>query len=159
MARVPRIHIPGAWYHVTARGNERRSIFRGEGDYAQMVSLLEESVARFGLRLHGYVLMENHYHLMVESPEGNLSRAMQWLNVSYSIWFNLRHRRVGHLFQVRFKAIIVDPRQWGLVLSRYVHLNPLRTRRHSLSNPHRERVSTGKSKGATAAELARRMIF
>ena len=159
MARVPRIHIPGAWYHVTARGNERRSIFRGEGDYAQMVSLLEESVARFGLRLHGYVLMENHYHLMVESPEGNLSRAMQWLNVSYSVWFNLRHRRVGHLFQGRFKAIIVDPRLWGLVLSRYVHLNPLRTRRHSLSKPQRERVSTGKRKGATAADIGRRVVF
>ena len=159
MARAPTIHIPGAWYHVTARGNERRAIFRGEGDYARMVLTLEQTIARFGLRLHGYVLMENHYHLILEAPEGNLSRAMQWLNVSYSVWFNRRHRRIGHLFQGRFKAIIADPQEWGLALSRYVHLNPLRTRKHILGKTGRQEVSTGKRKGATAAEVSKRLLF
>jgi REP element-mobilizing transposase RayT len=159
MARAPRIHIPGAWYHVTARGNERRAIFREERDYAQMILTIEETIARFALRLHGYVLMENHYHLILEAPEGNLSRAMQWLNVSYSIWFNRRHRRIGHLFQGRFKAIIADPQEWGLALSRYVHLNPLRTRRHTLSKPERQQVATGKRKGATAAQISKRLLF
>ena len=159
MARAPRIQIPGAWYHVTARGNERRAIFRAEGDYAHMILILEEVIARFGLRLHGYVLMENHYHLILETPEGNLSRAMQWLNVSYSTWFNRRHRRIGHLFQGRFKAIIADPQEWGLILSQYVHLNPLRTRKHAMSKPQRQELSTGKHKGAAALEVSQRLLF
>ena len=124
-----------------------------------MILTIEETIARFALRLHGYVLMENHYHLILEAPEGNLSRAMQWLNVSYSTWFNRRHRRIGHLFQGRFKAIIADPQEWGLALSRYVHLNPLRTRRHTLSKPGRQQVSTGKRKGATAAQVSKRLLF
>jgi len=159
MARSPRIHIPGAWYHVTARGNERRAIFRGDGDYARMVLIIEDTIARFGLRLHGYVLMENHYHLILEAPEANLSRAMQWLNVRYSTWFNRRHRRIGHLFQGRFKAIIADPQQWGLVLSRYVHLNPLRTRVHAMSRPQRQEISTGKRNAVSAAEISKRLLF
>ena len=124
-----------------------------------MRAILEETVTRFGLRLHGYVLMENHYHLILEAPEANLSRAMQWLNVKYSIWFNLSHRRAGHLFAGRFKAIIVDPQQWGLILSRYLHLNPLRTRRHSLGKHQRQQTITGKAKRATAAEIAKRLLF
>jgi REP element-mobilizing transposase RayT len=124
-----------------------------------MILILEETIARFRLRLHGYVLMENHYHLILETPEGNLSRAMQWLNVRYSTWFNRRHRRIGHLFQGRFKAIIADPHQWGLVLSRYVHLNPLRTRSHALSKPQRQEVATGKRKAAAAAEVGKRLLF
>jgi putative transposase len=159
MARAPRIHIPGAWYHVTARGNERRAIFRAQGDYAQMILILEAAIARFGLRLHGYVLMENHYHLILETPEGNLSRAMQWFNVSYSIWFNRRHRRIGHLFQGRFKAIIADPQEWGLELSRYVHLNPLRTRSHAMSRARRQEASTGRRKGVAGAEVKNRLLF
>jgi REP element-mobilizing transposase RayT len=159
MARAPRIHIPGAWYHVTARGNERRAIFRAEGDYAQMLVFLETAILRFGLRLHGYVLMENHYHLILEAPEGNLSRAMQWLNVSYSVWFNRRRRRIGHLFAGRFKAIIADPQEWGLELSRYVHLNPLRTRGHAMSRSQRQQAGTGKRKAAAAAEIKNRLLF
>ena len=96
-------------------------------------------MARFGWRLHAYVLMPNHYHLLVETSEANLSASMQWLSVSYSVWFNLRHQRSGHLFQGRFKAIVVDPTDWGLTLSRYVHLNPVRV------------VSLGLGKSARAA--------
>ena len=124
-----------------------------------MILILEETVARFGLRLHGYVLMENHYHLILETPEANLSRAMQWLNVSYSTWFNRRHRRIGHLFQGRFKAIIADPQQWGLALSRYVHLNPLRTRRHAMSKPQRQERPPANARAATAAEISKRLLF
>jgi len=158
MARPLRIDIPGAWYHVTARGNERRPIFRGDRDFARLVEILEEMVGRYRLRLHGYVLMENHYHLIVETPGGNLSRAMQWLNVSYSAWFNRRHRRSGHLFQGRFKAVIVEPREWGLELSRYVHLNPLRTRAHAMSKAQRQEVEIGKRKAAGKAEIENRLM-
>jgi REP element-mobilizing transposase RayT len=158
MARPLRVEIPGAWYHVTARGNERRAIFRNERDFARMLEILEEMTGRFRLRLHGYVLMTNHYHLVAETPEGNLSRAMQWLNVSYSTWFNRRHRRSGHLFQGRFKAIVVDPKEWGLVLSRYVHLNPLRTASHGMSKRQRDEVATGKRKQAGEREIAGRLL-
>ena len=91
-----------------------------------MCELLEEFVGRFAVVLHAYVFMSNHYHLLLETPQGNLSQAMQWLNVSYTVWYNRRRGRCGHLFQGRFKAIIFDPLECGLILSRYVHLNPVR---------------------------------
>ena len=129
MARPLRIERAGAWYHITARGNERKSIYRHQKDYLRFCELLGEAVDRFRWRLHGYVLMPNHYHLLLETSEANLSASMQWLSVSYSVWFNLRHQRSGHLFQGRFKSIVVDPVGWGLALSRYVHLNPVRISR------------------------------
>jgi putative transposase len=133
MARPLRVEFAGAWYHVTARGNERRAIFRSERDRERFLELLAEGATRFALRWHGYVLMPNHYHLIVETPQSNLCRAMQWLNVSYTVWFNRRHRRSGHLFQGRFKAILLDWEDRGVELSRYVHLNPVRTARFGLS--------------------------
>ena len=93
---------------MTARGNERRAIWRDESDRTHFLELLGELTERFGLRVHAYVLMDNHFHLLPETPEANLSRAMQWLNVSYSVWFNRRHDRVGHLFQGRSKAVVVE---------------------------------------------------
>src|SRR5438105_12865111 len=81
--------------------------------------------------------MENHYHLLMQAPEGNLSRAMQWFQTSYSMWFNRKYGRVGPLFQGRFKAVVVDPPAWGLALSRYVHLNPLRIKVLGLDKPAR----------------------
>ncbi|HVM61411.1 MAG TPA: transposase, partial [Verrucomicrobiae bacterium] len=98
MARPIRIEVPGGWYHVTARGNERKAIFRDVADRGRFLQLLEESVGRFALVVHAYVLMDNHYHLLVETPQTNLSQAMHWLGVSYTVWFNRRHGRVGHLF-------------------------------------------------------------
>jgi REP-associated tyrosine transposase len=118
MARALRIERPGGWYHVTARGNERKSIYLDEADRRHFCQLLSQAVASFGLTLHAYVLMDNHYHLMLELAEANLGRAMQWLGVSYSVWFNRRHQRSGHLFQGRYKAIVVEPLGWGLELSR-----------------------------------------
>src|SRR5208283_2431525 len=114
VARPLRIERPGGWYHVTARGNERRAIFRDDRDRQHFCDLMAEAVETFGWRLHAYVLMDNHFHLLVERPEPNLGRGMQWLNVSHSVWFNRRHGRSGHLFQGRYKAIIVEAQEWGL---------------------------------------------
>ena len=100
MARPLRIDFPGGWYHVTSRGNERKPIFRQDQDYWHFLELLEEGVERYGLMLHTYLLMENHYHLIVETPHANLSPAMQWLGLSYSSWFNRRH----HVWAICFKV-------------------------------------------------------
>jgi REP element-mobilizing transposase RayT len=132
MARLLRLEQPGAWYHITARGNERRPIYRIDADRRHFLELLAHWRDRFRCRLHAYVLMENHYHLLLETPEANLSRAMQWLNVSYTVWFNRRYQRSGHLLQGRFKALVVEPETWALGLSRYLHLNPVRVRRLGL---------------------------
>ena len=111
MARSLRIERPGAWYHVRARGNERRNIVRDDRDRQHWCELFAELAIRFRIVIHSYVLMDNHYHLLLETPLANLSRAMQWLNVSYTVWFNRRHGRVGHLFQGRYKAILVGSRR------------------------------------------------
>jgi REP element-mobilizing transposase RayT len=139
MARPLRIERAGAWYHVTARGNERRAIYRDDQDRRHFCELVGEAVSRFRLMLHSYVLMEDHFHLLVETLEPNLGVAMQWLNVSYSVWFNRRHDRAGHLLQGRYKAVLVDSAGWGLALSRYVHLNPVRVGRLRLDKAARQR--------------------
>ncbi len=126
MARPLRIERPGGRYHVTARGNERRDIFRDDSDRFRFLELLAELGGRFGARVHAYVLMDNHFHLLLETLEANLSRTMQWLGVGYSVWFNRRHDRVGHLFQGRFKAYIVEDDAGWQEVARYVHLNPVR---------------------------------
>ncbi|HVM60546.1 MAG TPA: transposase, partial [Verrucomicrobiae bacterium] len=102
MARPLRVDVPGGWYHVTARGNERRAIFRDDEDRRRFLERVAQVTERCGVIVHAYVLMDNHYHLLVETPQANLSAAMQWLGVSYTVGFNRRHRRVGHLFQGRF---------------------------------------------------------
>ena len=140
MARPLRIVCPGAWYHVTARGNERRDIFRDDKDRVRFLQTLAEMVDRFGVRLHAYVLMSNHYHLLLEVCNPNLSQAAQWLNVSYSVWFNRRHNRSGHLFQGRFKSVVVQPDAWGMSLSAYIHLNPVRIAALGLDRRHRQRA-------------------
>jgi len=128
MARPIRIEFPGAVYHVTARGNERRKTFRDDVDRRQFLATLEETIGLHDLRLHGFCLMPNHYHLIVETPLGNLSRAIGWLQTTYTIRFNRRHRRSGHLFQGRFKAHVVEADSYSMELLRYVHLNPVRPR-------------------------------
>lgn len=137
MPRPLRIEIPGGRYHVTARGNERRAIYRDDRDRAHFLELLGTLPARFGTVIHAYVLMENHYHLVVEVPEGNLTQAVQWLNVSYSVWFNRRHERTGHLFQGRFKSHLIEDNEHLADVARYVHLNPVRTGRFKLGKAER----------------------
>ena len=130
MSRPLRIEYPGAWYHITSRGNERRDIFRDNKDRKRFLQVLEESIARFRVEVHCYVLMSNHFHLVLKTLEANLSRFMHRLNVTYTTCFNLRHRRVGHLYQGRFKAIVVEADEYLKELSRYLHLNPVRLKKH-----------------------------
>lgn len=128
MARPLRIEYPGAFYHVTVRGNARQDIFEDDEDRRRFLGLLGHVVARFHLRLHAYCLMDNHFHLVVETPEANLSKAMRQLNGVYTQAFNRRHGRVGHVLQGRFKAILVERDSYLLELCRYVVLNPVRTK-------------------------------
>ena len=139
MARPIRVEFEGAVYHVTARGNERRAIFRNDEDRQMFLATLERSVKEYGLRLHSYCLMPNHYHLLVETPRGNLSRAIGWLQTTYTVRFNRRHRRSGHLFQGRFKAHLVEADSYAMELMRYVHLNPVRPRNKSVPVPQERR--------------------
>jgi REP element-mobilizing transposase RayT len=111
------------------RGLEKRRIFPNERANQHFVELVSKMSARFGLKIHAYVLMGNHYHLQVETPRANLSQAIQWLNVSYSVWFNRLNKRVGPLFQGRFKAVLHEPGESALVINRYIHLNPVRVMR------------------------------
>lgn len=128
MARPLRIEFPGAVYHVTARGNARQDIFLDEEDRELFLSVLERVVTRFHLLLHAYCLMNNHYHLLLETPEGNLSKALRQLNGVYTQAFNRRHGKVGQVLQGRFKAILVDRDSYLLELCRYVVLNPVRAK-------------------------------
>jgi len=126
MARPLRLEFPGALYHVTTRGHERRAIARDDEARHRFLTLLGQTVGVFRWTLHAYVLMDNHYHLLVETPEPSLSRGMRQLNGLYGQAFNRRHGRVGHLFQGRFKSILVEEERHLLALCRYVVLNPVR---------------------------------
>jgi putative transposase len=157
MARPLRIEFPDAWHHVMARGNERRAIFRSDADRHRLRELFGECCERFALRIHGYVLMPNHYHLIVETPEMGLSRAMQWLNVSYTVWFNRRHGRSGHLFQGRFRSVLVESERWGAELSRYVHLNPVRVTQFGLGKTQQSERRVGLAPVRSKREVAERI--
>jgi putative transposase len=126
MSRPLRIEYPGAVYHVTSRGDARRPIFRTDDDRVLFLDVLASIVSRFHWLCHAYCLMNNHYHLVLETPEGNLSRGMRQLNGVYTQRFNRRHRKPGHVFQGRYKAIVVEKESYLLELCRYVVLNPVR---------------------------------
>jgi putative transposase len=108
MARALRIECPGATYHITSRGNRRERIFANDTDREHFLDLLGIAVRRFGWRISAFVLMTNHFHLVLSTPEPNLSHGMKWLNSSYACWFNRRHQTLGHLFGERYKAIHVQ---------------------------------------------------
>jgi putative transposase len=128
MARPLRIEYSGATHHVTSRGNERRDIFRDDEDRLAFLRFLGEATRRFGWIVTAWVLMTNHYHLVIETPQPNLSRGMHWLNTRYAGWFNARYRRSGHLFQGRFKSVLVEKEAYLAEVLRYVVLNPMRAR-------------------------------
>jgi len=128
MARPLRIEYPGAFYHVVNRGNAGEDIFINDQDRKKFLEYLEKAIERFEIRIHTYCLMTNHYHLLVETPQANLSRAVKWINVSYAVYFNRKRQRRGHLFQGRFKSILVDADEYLKQLSRYIHLNPMRAK-------------------------------
>ncbi len=126
MARPLRIELAGGLYHVTSRGNAREPIYFSDDDRTAWLSLFGEVCARFNWVCHAYCQMTNHYHLLVETPDGNLSRGMRQLNGVYTQSINRTHRRVGHVFQGRYKAILVEKDNYLLELARYVVLNPVR---------------------------------
>ena len=139
MARPLRIEFEGAIYHVCARGNAREDIFRTEADRLRFLQLLQHSVQRFIGAVFCFVLMPNHFHLIVQTARPNLANWMQWLSVSYSVYFNRRHRRPGHLFQGRYKSFLVDTDNYLLSLSRYIHLNPVRGKLIGSGTPRERR--------------------
>jgi len=126
MSRPIRIEFADALYHVTARGDRREDIFEDDQDRLMFLSTLEQVITQFNWICHAWCLMDNHYHLLIQTPDGNLSKGMRQLNGVYTQASNRRHQRVGHLFQGRFKAILVDSDAYLLELSRYVVLNPVR---------------------------------
>ncbi|MBI5115536.1 transposase [Candidatus Poribacteria bacterium] len=126
MARPLRIEYEGAVYHITARGNEKKAIFRDEADYETFLELLKQLPERFAVVIHGYVLMTNHYHILVETPQPNITRAMHYLNSTYTGYFNRVHRHAGHVLQGRYKAFLIQKDRYLLAVSRYIHLNPVR---------------------------------
>ncbi len=128
MARPLRIAYPGAFYHLTSRGNERRPIFREDADRQHFLRILANTIERFSWLCYSYCLMDNHFHLLVETLQANVSVGMKYLNGVYTQYFNWKYKRVGHLFQGRFKGILVEKEAYFLELCRYIILNPVRAR-------------------------------
>jgi putative transposase len=127
MARKPRVHYPAALYHVILRGNAGQEIFFGQEDRFRFYLLLQEGIERYGHRIHAFCLMTNHVHLAIQVGEVRLSRIIQNLAFRYTRWVNWHRKRTGHLFQGRYKAILIDADSYLLELTRYIHLNPVRS--------------------------------
>ncbi|NIS78934.1 MAG: hypothetical protein GTO14_01630 [Anaerolineales bacterium] len=126
MARPLRIAFPGAFYHITSRGNEQKAIFKSKRDREKFLEYLESATERYDALIHVYCLMDNHYHLLMETPSANLAQIMRHINGAYTTYVNTKRKRVGHLFQGRYKAILVEIDEYAKELSRYIHLNPVR---------------------------------
>jgi len=128
MARALRVQFPGAVYHVMCRGNRQESIFKDRSDHELFLRTLSEVRERCGWRIHAYVLMGNHYHILLETPDPNLVDGMRWFQGVYTQRFNARHKLRGHLFQGRYKALLVDDGDYFATVADYIHLNPARAR-------------------------------
>ena len=128
MARKPRIEFEGAFYHVITRGNQRQKIFRDEKDYKKYLEILSEYKKQYKYCLYSYILMNNHIHLLLETQDFPLSKIQQGINQRYTMYFNKKHKTVGHLFQGRYKAILCDKDKYLLSLIKYIHLNPVRAK-------------------------------
>ena len=126
MARTLRIEFSGAFYHVMSRGNQAQPIYGNHRDRSKFLEYLESASDRYGAKIHCYCLMDNHYHLLLETPHSNLAQIMRHINGSYTAYFSATHRRVGQLFQGRYRSALVDVNKYGLALSRYIHLRPVR---------------------------------
>lgn len=150
MARPLRIQYPGAVYHITCRGNDRKNIFRDNIDRKKLLEILVHSLMAYKVKLFSYVLMDNHFHLLIETPLGNLSEFMRQFNITYTSYYNRRHKRIGHLYQGRYKSILVDKEAYLSVLSRYIHLNPVKVR-GMIKLPIEERIK--KLKGYSWSSL------
>jgi len=126
MARQWRIEFAGGIYHILSRGNQKQIIFKDNKDKEQFIEILGKASIRFSIEIYAYVLMDNHYHLLLKTKKANLSKVMHWIGSTYTRRFNIRHRQNGHLFQGRFKNILVENEIYLLRLSYYIHRNPLR---------------------------------
>lgn len=126
MARKPRIHIPGSFYQVILRGNAGQDIFEDVTDTAYFEGLISEGIERFGHRVHAYCWMKNHVHLIIQIADTPLSKIMQNISFRYTRYFNYKYDRTGHVFQGRYKAILVDPQNYLLQLAKYINLNPVK---------------------------------
>jgi len=127
MPRPPRVEYSGALYHLISRGNGRKRIFFGEEDRLRFLRQLRDNLTTYDVVLYSYVLMNNHYHLLVRTNQPNLSRFMQRLNTSYALYFRYKRRSPGHVFQSRYRAKLVEDDAYMIALSRYIHLNPVKT--------------------------------
>ena len=143
MSRPVRIEFPGAHYHVTSKGNREQNAFVDDKDRTAFLNIIESVVAKFGWLVHSYVLMESHYHLVVECPQANLSKGMRQLNGVYTQHYNRRHGQEGPLFQGRFKSILFEAKGYLLPLCRHVELNPVRV--GVSAAPHKYRWSSFKA--------------
>ena len=128
MSRPLRIQYPNAVYHITCRGNERQNIFKDNADRQKFLQFLIQSLNIYTVKIHSYVLMNNHFHLLLETPLANLSEFMRKFNITYTSYYNRQHNRTGHLYQGRYKSILVDKDEYLSILSRYIHLNPVRVK-------------------------------
>lgn len=142
MSRPLRVEFPGAIYHVMCRGNARQRIFQDEADHQRLVDGLAVTVSRYGWELFSFVLMPNHFHLFLRTPQPSLSRGMQYLASGYANWFAKRHRCPGHLLQGRFKSQLVEDESYFWSVSRYIHLNPVRGKSPLVSHPRDWRWSS-----------------
>lgn len=140
MARRPRIQFPGALFHVISRGNQRQRIYRDDEDHRRFQTLLGEAVKRHAITLYAYVLMANHFHLLLEVGRVPLSKAMQSLLYRYTRHYNKRYHKIGHLFEGRYRAILCDRDSYLMELIRYLHLNPVRA--GLINDPNRYRWSS-----------------
>ena len=144
MARQLRCEFVGAWLHVMSRGFQRQTIFHEDADRIHFLKLLDEMTERYNVLIHAYALMPNHYHLLIQTPDANAARALHWLNTSYGVWFNARHRRSGALFQSRYKSVLVEgDGEWAVSCSAYIHLNPVRVRELGLDKAGRALENAG----------------
>lgn len=143
MGRALRTNIENGWYHVMGRGLDSRGLFADDRDRDHFVELLGEVHQRYRFAIHAWVLMDTHYHALLQTPDANLSEGMQWFLLSYVNWFNTRHRRMGPLFQGRFKAVPVQNGAWGYELSLYIHLNPLNIAELSLDKRNKAAEASG----------------
>jgi putative transposase len=128
MSRPLRIEYQKAFYHIVQRGIEKKEIFKTDRDKEKFLSYLEQSFDRYHSICHTYDLMDNHYHMIIETPKANISKIMHYLNTSYAVYYNIKHKRVGPLYQGRYKAILVEEDEYLHHLSRYIHLNPVRAK-------------------------------
>jgi len=156
MARPLRINVAGGWYHLTSRGQNRQRIFDDERDRENFLARLEDMSGRYGVEVHAYVLMPNHYHLVLRTPQANASQAMQWLNNGYGLWRNRRHGMTGHIFQGRFKSVLIEGGSWLLDLSMYVHFNPVAVKALGLGK--KEKKAENRSMAMPSAEVLEKRL-